>query len=212
MQNEDTPQLQCVALDTDLTEAGATGPQCVAPSRRAQQARDIATQPRRRVGASLLIHQQGKREFLFIAECGGMRRTAVPDDHELGPARVNLRQDIAQLRDLLAAEDSAEVADESQNDGSLAPQGAEPHAATVGIEQFQTGQTFGDSHERPPGRSRGANQGAGEDCDRSVQPMSLYSRRAPTFASHSSPPGSGATSTRSKPTMRRPDLTTAPSK
>ena len=40
----------------------------------------------------------------------------------------------------------------------------------------------------------------------------LYSTRAPTLPSHSTPPGSGATSQRSKPTMRRPLSTTARSR
>ena len=189
MENEDASQLQCVALDADLAKAGATGAQSIAPRRRAQQAREVAAQLGRRVSASLRVHQQGKREFLFVAEGGGLARIAVPDHHELGPARVNLRQDVAQLRDLLAAEDSAEVTDENQNDGSLAPQGAESHAASIGIEQFQTGQACRDFHGRTvrreglritetacrarSDRTDRANQCAGADCDRNVQPMSL---------------------------------------
>ncbi len=67
---------------------------------------------------------------------------AVPDHHELGTPRVNLRQRVAQLRDLLAAKDSAEVSDECEHDRTLAPQGTESHAATGGIEQLQAGEPF----------------------------------------------------------------------
>ena len=46
----------------------------------------------------------------------------------------------------------------------------------------------------------------------SASPQSRYVSRAPTFPSHSSPSGPGATSHRSKPTTRRPEVSTVSSK
>jgi len=52
---------------------------------------------------------------------------AVPDDHELRAARADLVEVVAQLRDLLAAEQSAEVADEDEHDRALLPERSESH-------------------------------------------------------------------------------------
>jgi uncharacterized membrane protein len=60
--------------------------------------------------------------MLGVTEVGRMLRLAIADDDQLGSTPADLRKRIAQLRDLLAAEDSTKVADEGEHDRLLAPE------------------------------------------------------------------------------------------
>jgi hypothetical protein len=67
-------------------------------------------------------------------------RGAVADHHDLGAGGADLVPAVAQLRDLLAAEQSAEVADEHEHDRALAPQIAQPNRALVCVAELDSGE------------------------------------------------------------------------
>jgi hypothetical protein len=59
--------------------------------------------------------------MLGVTEVGRMLRLAIADDDQLGSASADFCKCVTQLRDLLAAEDSAKMADECEHDRLLAP-------------------------------------------------------------------------------------------
>jgi len=68
----------------------------------------------------LRVHQQRHvgRKLQVFTEGGGKMSRPVPDQDQLATAPADLVLFVAQLRDLLAAEESAEVAQEHQHDGA----------------------------------------------------------------------------------------------
>ena len=62
-----------------------------------------------------------------------MLGAAVADDDQFGATAANLGKRVTQLRDLLAAEDSAKVADEGEDDRLLVPQVTQAHGLSVRI-------------------------------------------------------------------------------
>ena len=124
--HEDAAELPGVSLDRALARAGAQCAERVPRQARRQDLDATAPQPGRAIGAQLGIHEQRAVELEVLAKgCGKVRRP-VSDDDQLGSASANLVDPVAQLRDLLAAEQSAEVADEDEHDRSLPPERAEP--------------------------------------------------------------------------------------
>ncbi len=53
---------------------------------------------------------------------------------------------VAQLRDVIPAEESAEVAEPYQNGRVVAPEIAQPDGATIGVRQLDVGQFVGSLH------------------------------------------------------------------
>ncbi len=68
----------------------------------------------------------------------------------LGATAADLGKRVTQLRDLLAAEDSAEVADEGEHHGAVPPQVAEPQRMSLGVEHLDVPQRVGDAHALSP--------------------------------------------------------------
>jgi hypothetical protein len=75
-----------------------------------------------------------------------MLRLAVADDDQLGATVADLGKRVTQLRDLLAAEDSAKVADEGEHHGLPAPQLTEANVPPVRIEHADVLEPPGDIH------------------------------------------------------------------
>jgi hypothetical protein len=72
--------------------------------------------------------------MLAVAEVDRMFGPAVADDDQLGATPADLWKRVAQLRDLLAAEDSPEVADEREHDRLFAPQVSQAHGPSFGVQ------------------------------------------------------------------------------
>src|SRR5207247_2258094 len=102
------------------------------------------------VGQALLVHQQREGDPCLLAE--GARVGAVPEPHrgEPRPGRAKLVLVRAQLRDVLAAEDSAVVAQEDEHPRPGLPERAEPHRVPVSV---------GKRRLREGGGQRGAHDG-----------------------------------------------------
>ena len=83
--------------------------------------------------------------------------SAVADDDELGPPLSNLVDLVAQLRDLLTTEQSAEVADEHQDDWPLLPELSEPFSVPRPIGELDTRELACDSHDGIPRFSAGSD-------------------------------------------------------
>jgi len=103
-----------------------------APRRRHARRREGVGEPARRRILLILIRHRSPNGLAKPHRADGedvqrarvVHRTpapAVADDDQLGAAAANLGKGVTQLRDLLAAEESAEVADEGEHHGLLAP-------------------------------------------------------------------------------------------
>jgi hypothetical protein len=120
--------------DEDRAELPDVSPHTGRPKTRAQRAQRLegqgrgehldsaAAKTRGAIGAQLRIHQQWAVEFEIVAKSGCEIRGAIADDDEFDSARSNFFDPVAQLRDLLAAEESTEVADEDEDDRLLLPE------------------------------------------------------------------------------------------
>jgi hypothetical protein len=70
--------------------------------------------------------------MILSKSCGKSGRSVSYDD-QFGTSSAYGVDPVAQLRDLLAAEQSAEVADEDQNDRALLPERAEPQSLAAPV-------------------------------------------------------------------------------
>lgn len=114
VEDEHSPQLPRVALRRLLTGATAPGspsgqkePGIHCPIPGAVQAGDT-------IGTQARIDEQGEGQSHFVADGGRLPGRAIPDGDDPRSETCQLIMDVAQLRELLAAEDSPEVADEKQ--------------------------------------------------------------------------------------------------
>jgi hypothetical protein len=79
------------------------------------------------VSPSLRIDQQWKCYSRFFPEQPGVLFVAQADGGQLCASRVELELMLAQLRDMLTAEDSSVMAQKDDHGGILFPQRAKPH-------------------------------------------------------------------------------------
>ena len=91
------------------------------------------------VRAALFVDQQGEGDPRLLAEEAGVVGVAQADGGEGGAGFLDLRLVIAQLRDMVAAEDSPIVAQEDQHRGSVFPQRTEADFLAVWIREFNPG-------------------------------------------------------------------------
>jgi hypothetical protein len=82
---------------------------------------DASLQACSAVGTHLRINQEGKGQVLFASEIRCVFRPSVAHDNQLGPQITYLPLHVAQLRNLLTAEQSPEVPYEYKNNGFLFP-------------------------------------------------------------------------------------------
>ncbi len=84
---------------------------------------------------AIIIHEQRERDSGLFAEGAGVVRVAQTDGGQsrTGPAEFVFV--VAQLRDVVTAEDSAVMAQEDYDRRPLGPQRSEPSHLTVGIGQ-----------------------------------------------------------------------------
>jgi hypothetical protein len=85
------------------------------------------------VGAALFIDQQGERDAGFLAEDARVMTISQSDGGQAGSLVSEGLLAFAQLRDVLAAEDSSIVPKEDDYGGGRSPKRAESNFASVGI-------------------------------------------------------------------------------
>jgi hypothetical protein len=105
----------------------------VVASKKMQQVRRL--EAGRAIREPLRIDQQRKRDSGLLAKQAGVAGVAKTDSGEIGALGAEFIFMIAQLRNMLAAEDSTVMAEEHDDGGSTFPQRAEPDFALVGIGQ-----------------------------------------------------------------------------
>jgi hypothetical protein len=114
---------------------------------RRKQPDPTAPQARGAVRAQFRIDEQRAVEFEVVAKRGREVRGAVADDHEFGSARPNGSDLVAQLRDLLTTEQSAEVADEGEDDRLFLPVRRQVSNLSRRIGKCDARQPVCDSHD-----------------------------------------------------------------
>ena len=92
------------------------------------------------VGAARFVDQQGEGDPGLLAEAAGVGGAAQPDGGKGGAGFLDLRLVVAQLRDMVAAEDSPVVAQHDQHRRSCFPQGAEADLPAIGIRELNGGE------------------------------------------------------------------------
>ena len=95
-------------------------------------------QTSRVIGLPLFIDQQWEFDARLFAESSSVVRIAQADSGQFRAFRLERGFVVAQLRDMLAAEDSAVVAKKNDHSRLQLPQRSEPYAGTIGIRQRDT--------------------------------------------------------------------------
>ena len=142
--DETGTQLEGILAQSVLTVAGGhsllAGGGVVPPEEveevRLPQVRDL-------VGEAFFVDQQGEGDLRLLAEEPGVVGVPKTDCGEGCPGFLNLQLMIAQLRDMLAAEDSSIVTQEDEHRGSFFPQGPEANCVAVWIREFNGGEGGG---------------------------------------------------------------------
>ncbi len=124
-----------VALRAALPQAGGGRTDRVPRDARIEEAPERALHPRETVDGEARVADAAnrRREVHVLAKARGVLGAPAADEREHRTLRLDLRQRAAQLRRQLAAKNSAEVAQESDDGGALGVQIAEPqdHARVV---------------------------------------------------------------------------------
>jgi hypothetical protein len=103
------------------------------------------------VGPHLRIDPQLEGDPFGFTKGPGVPRSTVADHDQPDPTLLDLGKRVAQLGDLLAAEQSAEMPDEHQQGRSLGPRMAEGDGASVIVLQLDVPQPFRQAvHARAP--------------------------------------------------------------
>jgi len=80
-----------------------------------------------------LVDQEGELDATLLAKEARVVPIPEPDGGDLRPRAPEGLLVLAQLRDVLAAEDSAVVTEERQDCRALLPQGAQPDLVSIGV-------------------------------------------------------------------------------
>ena len=87
------------------------------------------------VGLTKFVNEKGKRDAGFLAKFSRIHRVTEADGGQGRSLLTNGGFVFAQLRDVLAAKDSAVVTQEDHDGRLSVPEGAEPDIASIGIGQ-----------------------------------------------------------------------------
>lgn len=142
-QHEGPALLGRTALDAPRSEAAAEGAQVGEQALRMEDAQEPRGEAGRLVGPQRGIGEERALIARDRAEGRQMLGLAGADDEQLAPALVDLRQDLDEASDLLVAKQSAEVADEGEDDGPVLPVAAERDRRAALVEHGERRQRRG---------------------------------------------------------------------
>ena len=97
-------------------------------------------QARCTIRRALIVDQKREGDASFSAELAGILGVAQTYGRQVRSLVFEGFLVVAQLRDMLAAEDSSVVPQENQNGGPTLPKRAEPDLAHISIRQYDAGQ------------------------------------------------------------------------
>jgi hypothetical protein len=92
------------------------------------------------IGNPFFIDQQGKRDTGFLSKHAGIIAVPQPDRCEAGTGSLEPSLVFAQLRDMLAAEDSAVVPEKHHYRGGFLPQRSQADIASVYVREDESRQ------------------------------------------------------------------------
>jgi hypothetical protein len=115
-------ELPRISLDSPLSKATAVGIEALREDGKREVSREAPSELACPVGVEARVDEQREGEVKFLLKHPGLGGCTVSDDEELCPPTPDLNTYAAQLRDLLAAEDSAEVANKDENRRPLIPE------------------------------------------------------------------------------------------
>ena len=136
-------QLPGIALYPGLAVAAAPGSHQVAECAPRKGPSRTAAEPGGPKGGHFRIDPERGRENQFVPHVPGLGRQTVADHHQLGAPLLDLRVNVTQLRDLLAAEQSAEVADEDEENRLLLPGAPQDDRISIRVGKFDRCQALG---------------------------------------------------------------------
>jgi hypothetical protein len=105
----------------------------VVGSKQVQQIRRAQT--RHLIGAPIFVNQQGESDARFLAKHAGVVAIAQADRGKRRALRMEFAFVCAQLRDVLAAENSTVMAQEDNDSGLIRPQRTEPDLSAIALRQ-----------------------------------------------------------------------------
>lgn len=152
--DQQAPLLQGVSSRGRLAKAL---PPCASRMRHApwrERCQHASLESRESVGAQGGIRVERRVEPELVAECTRELGRSVAYDHQLGAGLPDLGENVAQLRDLLSAEQSPEVTHEGQHDGPVVPQGGQGDRAPFQVQdrRLREGDVHGIGRVGHPGR------------------------------------------------------------
>lgn len=93
------------------------------------------------ISHALIVNEQRKGDVVFLAEEAGVIDVAQADGGHAGSALLELVKMLAQLRDVLAAEDSTIVPEKDDHRGRVSPQGTEMNGFAINVRKGDGGQS-----------------------------------------------------------------------
>ena len=110
------------------------------------------------VGCAVFVDEQGKIDLGLLAEETGVACVTQTDDGDARSFFFERRLELAQLRDMLTAEDSTIMTKKDQDGRALGPERAEPVRGTVRVWEGDTGKLAAESFRHagysPGGQTR----------------------------------------------------------
>lgn len=173
-EDETAAELEGMLAELGLAEAGDTGALAGGGVVATEKMQQIGgAEGGDSVGFTIFVDEKGKRDVGLLAEDAGVARVAQADGGEMRTLGAEGGFVFAQPGDVLAAEDSAVVAEEYEDGGSVGPEVAKRNRASVTIGQRQRGESRaqGGFHRWPLwtvrgawSRPKGGPAGEGKNC------------------------------------------------
>lgn len=139
-ENKHSALLPGIALEALLAKPFFKRPEPAAGSFERERGADAAFELGFGVGFAFRVGQEGEIEVLLVAKIRRLVRTSTAHHHQLCPLVANLFHRAAQLRDLLTAEQSPEMADEDENGGTFLPEATKADRLIVRGADFEEGE------------------------------------------------------------------------
>lgn len=93
------------------------------------------------IGHTLIVNEQREGDVVFLAEKAGVIDVAQTDGGQAGATLLKFLKVLAQLRDMLTAEDSTIVPQEDDHGGRVSPQGTKLHGFAIDVRQGDRGES-----------------------------------------------------------------------
>lgn len=133
VKDEDAALLPGISLGCPLSVSPAPSAKATLQDTQSDDCLEAAPQARRGEGFELGIEEQGKLDGPLFSKVASLLAATAADGHQARPSGANLGLDAAQLRDLLTAEQSAEMTQEDKHQGPLTPKLSELDAFLIGV-------------------------------------------------------------------------------